>query len=105
MLPSIDGLARMDDATLAQFRERLGAAGYDGDLVSAAENVAPVLLDALRLPLVRWWLGRRPGNGSTLALLFCYRTAVAAASVRAALGDELTGRVFEAGVLETNDEG
>lgn len=102
-LPVIDGLLRLDDATLAALRERLQEAGYEEGFIAAVEAVAPLQLDAIRLPLVWWWLERKATPAALLAELFSYRRSVESVRLRGVLGDELTSALLGCGVLETDD--
>jgi SAM-dependent methyltransferase len=92
-------LEGLDAAACTRLRERLAAAGYDSAFVGAAEDVAPQMVDRLRMPLIRWWLSSRPGAAADLASIFCYGLDVARERVVAALGADLVARLGEAGVL------
>lgn len=98
-LPAIEGLERLDDAECARLRGRLAAAGYDGAFLAEVEDVAPRLLDALRRPVIEWWLGRQAGPAADLAWLFCYGGRVATERLEGPLGADLVARLCAAGVL------
>lgn len=104
-LADISGLARLADETLAALRARFAAAGWDEDFLGAAEDVAPQMLDRLRIPLVRAWLDGRPGPAADCATMFCYRGAVPRARAAAALGEALLGPLRDAGLLVANAAG
>jgi methylase of polypeptide subunit release factors len=104
-LPEIEGLSRMPDALLGDLRARLASSGFSPALLIEAEQFAPGTLREPRLPLVRWWLGRRPEPGAALARLFVYDDALPEAVVRDALGGALLGELVEAGLLAAGEDG
>lgn len=104
-LPALSGLDRLDASLCAECRARFIAAGYGEHIISAAEGIAPVLLDALRLPLVRRALEAQDTPAADLALLFAYRSPVARARVEAALGATLVAALIDAGVLTASGDG
>jgi hypothetical protein len=69
---ALDGLARLDEKVCAALRARLADVGFTAALIAEAEAFFPGVLRGPRLPLIRWWLERRPEAGATLARLFLY---------------------------------
>lgn len=104
-LAPIAGLDALDDATCAALRARLREVGFTSEALDAAEVIAPMMPAALRLPLVRVHLKRRPGAASTLLAAFVYRFDVPAADMREALGGALFDRALEAALIETRADG
>lgn len=104
-LQSIEGLERLDGRTCALFRERLGAAGYDGAFVGEIENIAPLNLELPRRPLQRRALARRGGPAADLAAVFCYPFAIERPRLDAVLGASLAGALLDAGVLSPSGAG
>jgi SAM-dependent methyltransferase len=102
-LAPLEPLAALGDQVLPALRARLTASGYTQEIVFQAEAVAPAQLDSVRLPLVQWWLARRPGPEWMLARLFAYADAVPAREVRAALGEPLAAELQVAGALTPTD--
>jgi SAM-dependent methyltransferase len=98
-LPPIEPIARLPGETIDALRAAVVRSGYSYDTLAAAERVAPMQLDAVRLPLVAWWLERRPGPDATLARLFTYQARVPIGSVAAALGDGILDALVGAGIL------
>lgn len=101
MLAAVTGLTRLDEATCADFRARLAAAGYDGGYLATLENIAGNMLQAARDPLVRSHLARHPGPAATLAALFCYSYDAPADGVRQVLGAPLADALEAAGVIQS----
>ena len=77
--------------------------GYTYDTIAAAERVAPMQLDAVRLPLVAWWLERRPGPDAVLARLFAYDGRVPIGAAAGALGDGVLEALLGAGIVAARD--
>ncbi len=103
-LPPIDGLERLSDETLHTLRQRLVEGGYNGAAIDEGEAIAPKMLDALRLPLLRHiWLSA-PTRAHDLALIFSYETAVPEGRVRDALGGDLVDALVTAGFLSREDD-
>jgi SAM-dependent methyltransferase len=98
-LAGIAGLESLDADACRLLRERLAAAGYDSAFLGEVEAVAPQMADALRRPLVDWFLARHPGPAADLARLFSYRGAVPADRVERAFGGPLAARLTAAGML------
>ena len=105
VLPDIQGLERLGTDTLASLRARLADAGWTDAFLGEAESLAPQMLDRVRVPLVRAWLGERPGPAADLATLFGYRGAVSRAGVTVALGETLLAPLEQAGLLVANAAG
>ncbi len=104
-LPPTGPIAALDGPPLAALRDALVRAGYSAEFLFEAERVAPAQFDAVRLPLVRWWLGRRGGPSALLALVFQYGGRAPARDVARALGQEVLEALLSAGVLsETGGE-
>lgn len=102
-LAPIDGLAQLDDAMCAEFRARLLATGYDGEILGTVERIAPGMLQAVREPLVRSHLARHPGAAATLIALFGYSFTVPAPDAARALGAGLMAALEAVGILIRND--
>ncbi len=77
--------------------------GYSENIVFEAERVAPAQLDAVRLPLVHWWLERRGDPAALLARIFEYGGGAPARDVRGALGGDVSEALVGAGVLEERE--
>jgi len=103
-LPPADPIERLDGAAAGALRERLATSGFGPLLVAEAEAIAPAQLDAVRLPLVHWWLERRSGPGAALARLFIYQAALARAEAEDALGKALVETLAGAGVLRAQGQ-
>ncbi len=99
-LPPLDGLAKISDESCALLRERFRTVGFVPELVAEAESFFPGALRSPRLPIVRWWLERRPELGAALARLFVYDDTLTEMVARNALGPELLACLLDAGVLE-----
>ena len=104
-LAPLEPLVALPDEALSELSARAAAAGYRHELLVETERVAPRQLDAVRLPLVQAWLGRRGGPGSTLAGLFSYGTEVERGEVVTALGDQLVAALLGAHVLRAGPYG
>ncbi|HEY6006580.1 MAG TPA: hypothetical protein VIV57_27115, partial [Anaeromyxobacter sp.] len=102
-IPHIEPIACLPDAALAALRDAVARSGYTFDTLAATERIAPLQLDAVRLPLVHWWLERRPGPEAVLARLFTYEGRVPVGAVAAALGDSLLDVLRRAGVVSAAD--
>jgi SAM-dependent methyltransferase len=98
-LPPIERLIQLSDEVCAALRARLASSGYSPALVAEAEAVAPGQLDAVRLPLVHWWLERKGGTGAALARLFCYLSSLTRAEAEEALTAPVLGALETVGVL------
>ncbi|MFO0651395.1 MAG: methyltransferase [Polyangiales bacterium] len=103
-LPPLEGLASLTDATLTALRERLAELGYDEGALAEGESIAPAMLDALRLPLLRDAWRNAPTPRRDLALLFTYDSAVEIARVSAALGADLFDALTKAGALSLDGD-
>jgi len=95
----------MTGAVLGDLRARLASSGFSLSLLMEAERFAPGMLRAPRLPVLRWWLGRRPEPGAALARLFACDDTLSGADARDALGAALLGALVEAGILATGADG
>jgi SAM-dependent methyltransferase len=102
-LAPVEAIERLPDADLASVRGAVVASGYAFDTLAEAERVAPHQLDAVRLPLVRWWLARRPDRAALLARLFAYDDRVPAGAAAAALGDAALRTLCDAGIASLAD--
>jgi SAM-dependent methyltransferase len=102
-LPLIEAIAALDSGILGALREALVRCGYSENVVFEAERVAPAQLDAVRLPLVHWWLERRGDPAALLALVFEYGGCAPARDVGRALGGDLSEALLAAGVLEERE--
>jgi SAM-dependent methyltransferase len=98
-LPPIEPIACLSDAALDSLRSAVARSGYTFDTLAATERIAPLQIDAVRLPLVHWWLRRRPEPEAILARLFTYEDSVPAGAVAAALGESLLEVLRGAGIL------
>src|SRR5690242_7354280 len=101
-LAPVDRLPSLPDAICARVVARFHAAGFTAELIAEAERFAPGLLLAPRLPLLRWWLARRPEPGARLARLFKYDEALAAGDAGDALGADLASALTDAGILASS---
>jgi SAM-dependent methyltransferase len=102
-LPPLEPIAGLADDTLAALRRAAAAAGYGFDTLAAAERIAPMQLDAVRLPLVHWWLGRRGGRDALLARLFAYEDRVPRGAAAETLSAPLLEALVGAGILVSAD--
>ncbi|HEY6099835.1 MAG TPA: PqqD family peptide modification chaperone [Anaeromyxobacter sp.] len=102
-LPPVEPIARLPDTALEDLRRAVARSGYAFETLAAAERVAPQQLDAVRLPVVHWWLERRPGPDAVLARLFAYEARVPIGAVRGALGEALVDALARAGILAAAD--
>jgi len=102
-LPPIEPITRLPDAALEALRGAVRCSGYTFGTLAAAERVAPLQLDAVRLPLVHWWLERRPGPDAILARLFTYQARVPIGAAAAALGGSLVDVLVGVGALVPSD--
>lgn len=105
LLAPIAGLDTLDDATCAALRARLREAGFTSEALDDAEVIAPMMTTALRMPLVRVHLKRRPGPASTLLAVFVYHFDVAASDLREALGDALYRSALDARLIDERADG
>lgn len=103
VLAPLSGLDTLDDATCAALRARLQEAGFTSGALDDAESIAPMMPAALRAPLVRVHLKRRPGAASTLLAVFVHRFGATASGVREALGDALYRKALAASLLDECD--
>ena len=90
---------QLSDEVCAAVRARLASSGYTPDLLAEVEAVAPAQLDAVRLPLVHWWLERKDGTGAVLARLFAYLSTLTRAEAERALTAPVLGALEAVGVL------
>ena len=104
-LAAVDRLPALSDAVCARLVARFHTAGFIAELIAEAERFAPGLLLATRLPLLRWWLARRPEPGARLARLFKYDEPLAAGDASDALGAELASALTDAGILAPDPDG
>ena len=104
-MASLEGIARLKSGACLSLRDRLRAAGWNDELMAAAEAVAPGHLDAVRLPVVDAWLSRRGGTGSALARLFAYDGMVSRLEAESALGTDLVAGLLDAGLLQATISG
>lgn len=104
-LAPVDRLTALPDSVCAALITRFEGAGFVPELLAEAERFAPGLLLAPRLPLLRWWLARRPEPGARLARLFKYDEPLATNDARGALGADLAGALTDAGILEPTPDG
>ncbi len=104
-LAAVDRLPSLPDAVCARLIARFQAAGFTRELLAEAERFAPGLLLAPRLPLLRWWLARRPEPGARLARLFRYDEPLAVADASEALGPDLASALTDAGILVASADG
>src|SRR5262249_61003578 len=95
----LDRLAPLPDAACAGLIARFRDTGFSTALVADAERFAPGLLLGPRLPLLRWWLARRPEPGARLARLFKDDEPLPVDDVHDALGADLAGALGAAGGL------
>lgn len=102
-LPPVDPITRLTDAALQALRGAVLRSGYTFDTLAAAERVAPMQLDAVRSPLVSWWLERRPGPDAVLARLLNYDARVPIGAVAGALGEAVLDLLCGAGILWAAD--
>lgn len=86
VVPDLDVLPA---AAIKALGAALRKAGYDDAYLAKCEAIAPKMLDAVRLPMVHWWLRRQDDDAAVLARLFGYGDAVEAAALDRALGQEL----------------
>jgi len=96
---------RIDPDLLEPWREALRAAAFDEAFLAECEAVAPRMLDAVRGPVVRWWLRQQEHPAAVLARLWGYGDAVQPAAVDAVLDPGLRRGLTEAGVLRETGEG
>jgi SAM-dependent methyltransferase len=104
-LAAVDRLPLLTDAVCARLIARFQAAGFTAELIAEAERFAPGLLLAPRLPILRWWLARRPEPGARLARLFKYDEPLAGAEANDALGPELASGLTDAAILAPGPDG
>jgi methylase of polypeptide subunit release factors len=104
-LAAVDRLPSLTDAFCARLIARFQSAGFTPELIADAERFAPGLLLAPRLPLLRWWLARRPEAGARLARLFKYDEPLAAGEATDALGADLASALTDAGILAPGPDG
>jgi len=97
-----DGL---DEGLLARWRAVLQQAEFDEAFLGECEGVAPRMLDAVRLPVVRWWLERQARPAAVIARLWAYGDAVDDASVDEALGEDLVRDLARVGALRETADG
>jgi SAM-dependent methyltransferase len=102
MIASIQGLSRLPDDVLRDWRERFEALGFDERLIGEAERIAPRQFDAVRLPLVQWALARRDEPGARLARLFVYDDAVSRERLEAILGAASTAALLDSGIVSAD---
>lgn len=102
-LPPVEPIARLSDAALDGLRDAVTRSGYSIETLGAAERVAPNQLDAVRLPLVHWWLARQPGPDAILARLFTYEDRVPCGAVEGSLGRPVLDDLVAAGALSVVD--
>jgi SAM-dependent methyltransferase len=102
---SLDGLRLLDDLACERLRTRFRAAGFGAELVAEADASLPGTLRAPRLPLVRFWLERRPEPGAALARLFVFDATLTEAEAREALTPEHFELLLDAGVLARAPDG
>lgn len=98
-LTPLDGLETWSELDWLELRDRLGAAGYDAQILADGEAVAPGAIDALRLPLVQWSFARRADPAALLARLFAYDDVVSRDELAGVLSESLVARLCEARVL------
>lgn len=84
---------------LGSLRDALVRSGYGPELLAATESVAPGLLDAVRLPAVKWWLERRGGPAALLASVFEYAGDAPREAMADALGEGVLAALLSAGAL------
>lgn len=99
-LPPIEPIARLPGDILDALGAAVARSGYSYDTIAAAERIAPMQLDAVRLPLVAWWLERRPGPDAVLARLFTYQARVPIGAAAEALGQQVLDALAGAGIVE-----
>jgi len=104
-LAPLDGLARVTDDACAALRARFREVGFDQKLISEANAVLPGIHKQPQLPVIRWWLERRPEPGAALAGLFTYGDTLPETAIRRALGDELFDVLYQAGILRVEAGG
>ncbi len=100
-LAPLDGLLGLSDATLTELRTGFAASGFSLALLEQTEAFVPGVLREPRLPLLRWWLARRPEPGAVLARLFVYEDTLNLDELRSVLGATLVDALVAAGVLVT----
>ena len=98
-LHSIAQLASLSDATLDALTAALRAHEFDAGVTAAISQIAPMVSEGPRIPVVRWHLERRPEPGLRLALLLCYRGELARDEVERLLGAGIVRELLGAGVL------
>src|SRR4051794_25551087 len=107
LLPPVEGLAAIPGSLLASLRERFRISGFTPASLLVAESIAPLLPDALRLPVVRWHLCRHDTPAARMARLFLYGDELPSETVTALLGEEVSRALLDAQVLVPSlvDEG
>lgn len=104
-LPSLVDLERLDEAVLAELRAALREAALDDAFLGACEAIAPRMLDAVRLPVVQWWLRRDSRPAAVLARLWAYGDAVDQAVLARVLDGGLLGALLRAGAVRSAADG
>ncbi|HVR21278.1 MAG TPA: methyltransferase [Polyangiaceae bacterium] len=104
-LPSLAGLDPISGDTCEKLLARFRFTGFTSKLVSEADGFFSGTLRAPRLPIVRFWLERRPEPGATLARLFVYDATLGETEARDALSPELFEHLLDAGVVERSGGG
>lgn len=97
--------AALDDARISELRAALREASFDEAFLAQCEAIAPRMLDAVRLPMVHWWLRDQDAAAAVLARLWAYGDTVSDEERARALPDSLAEALREAGLLRRTDEG
>ena len=98
-LPSIEKLERLSDSALATFRDALLRHAFLEETIEAVDRIVSAAPGGVRLPIVRFELGRCTEPGFRLALLLTYGGDLARAEVDALLGPEITASLIDAEFL------
>ncbi|MCA9656156.1 MAG: methyltransferase [Myxococcales bacterium] len=97
--------AAMEDPVIADLRVALREASFDDAFLARCEAIAPRMLDAVRLPIVHWWLRDHSSPAATLAQLWAYGDAVSEEALRRALPDGLVPALEGARLIRRGDDG
>ncbi|MEM9455806.1 MAG: methyltransferase [Myxococcota bacterium] len=94
-----------DEALLGPWRSALRDASFDEAFMAECEAIAPRMLDAIRLPLVRGWLREQARPAAVLARLWAYGDTVPSDVLHTALDPALTQGLARTGALRETTEG
>lgn len=97
--------AGLHESRIAELRAALLETAFDDAFLAQCEAIAPRMLDAVRLPVVHWWLRQQSRPAAVVARLWAYGDAVPDDGLGGVLSVGLRQALEGAGLLQRSEDG